>query len=189
MSHYWMNRDSKILISDADANQYFTNETKKCFVEQWTRIDSFEQYLAHRYVGECYYYSGWALMGLGDDDKLVRGVKNNPHHLHGWTEFIFNDKEFVFDSMVKGVVRKEDWYNYFKPEITHEITKKQLLSKVLTEEFCTFEGNKISVDEKPLGLDDSIKQGMLIAPLCKSKFVMSTDGKKVEKFTSFNKYC
>ena len=46
------------------ANRYFLQRTKKVYIERCTKIESFEEYLSHRYRDNCYYYSAYALMGL-----------------------------------------------------------------------------------------------------------------------------
>ena len=52
-------------------DEYFFQRTKKVYIEQCTKIVSFEEYLKPRYNEECYYYSGYALMGLKPNDFLL----------------------------------------------------------------------------------------------------------------------
>ena len=106
------------------------------FLLSLRNIESFQEYLNHRYRDNCYYYSAYALMGLKPDDFLVRGYidldswKNYPH---GWVEFTFEENEYVFDSMVKGIVSKQEWYENFNPRVEYKKTQKEILDEFLNE--------------------------------------------------------
>ncbi len=121
--------------------QYFLQRTKIVYVERRAKIESFEEYLSHRYRDNCYYYSGYALMGLKPQDFLVRGeitlkdewIWRNGGYRHGWVEFVFEDKEYVFDSMLQGVVPKQEYYEYYKPQISYKKSQKEILDEFLNE--------------------------------------------------------
>ena len=122
------------------ANRYFSQMTKKVYVEEYTKIESFEEYLNHRYRDNCYYYSAYACMGLKPDDFLVRGyidVNGWKDYYHGWVEFRFEEDEYVFDSMIDGVVPKEKWYKIYNPRIKYKKTQKEILDEYLNER-CAF---------------------------------------------------
>ena len=78
-------------------------------------------------------------MGLKLDDFLVRGaicfsgdfIWGNGGYLHGWVEFEFKGIEYVFDSMHKTVVLKQEWYELYKPKVDYKETKKEILDKYL----------------------------------------------------------
>lgn len=57
------------------ANRYFNLRMKAIFVNRCNAkgIETFEKYLAYRYRDNCYYYSGYAILGLNNDDYLMRG--------------------------------------------------------------------------------------------------------------------
>lgn len=120
---------------------YFLSRTKKVYIERCTKIESFEEYLAHRYRDNCYYYSGYAIMGLKPQDYLVRGeltLKDewpyqNGGYRHGWVEFMFENKEYVFDSMLKTPVPKKEYYDYYQPQITYKKSQKEILDTFLKE--------------------------------------------------------
>ena len=122
-----------------NANQYFKDKTSIVYVEKCTKIESFEEYLRHRYRDNCYYYSAYALMGLKPDDTVLRGYlkadgygwDNRLHH--GWVEFKYDGNEFVFDSAIMGVIPKIEWYDEFYPEVDFRKTQKEILDEYLNE--------------------------------------------------------
>ena len=119
-----------------NANRYFEQRTKKVYIESCTKIESFQEYLNHRYRDNCYYYSAYALMGLKPDDFLVRGyidLDGWKNYHHGWVEFTFEENEYVFDSMVKGIVSKQEWYENFNPRVEYKKTQKEILDEFLNE--------------------------------------------------------
>ena len=119
-----------------NANRYFELMTKKVYIERCGKIESFQEYLDHRYRDNCYYYSAYALMGLKLDDFLVRGyidLDRWSNYHHGWVEFMFKDNEYVFDSMIKGIVSKYEWYEYFNPRVEYKKTQKEILDEFLNE--------------------------------------------------------
>ena len=121
------------------ANRYFVQRTKKVYIERCTKIESFEEYLAHRYQDNCYYYSAYALMGLKQDDFLVRGyidLNDCEDYRHGWVEFKFEEEEYVFDSRIKGVVLKQEYYENFNPRIKYKKTQKEILDEYLNERYA-----------------------------------------------------
>ena len=121
------------------ANQYFIKMTKKVYIENCIKIETFEEYLNHRYCDECYYYSAYALMGLNPDDFLVRGyidLDGYKDYHHGWVEFKFEGNEYVFDSKINDVVPKQEWYESFKPKIDFRETQKKILDDYLNEKYA-----------------------------------------------------
>ena len=58
------------------ANWYFSRRMKKIFVDRcnYKGIETFEEYLAYRYRDCCYYYSGYAIIGLNNNDYLMMKV-------------------------------------------------------------------------------------------------------------------
>ena len=112
-----------------DVQRYFKMSTGIVYVERGNQVESFQEYLGHRYQDNCYYYSAFALMGLKPEDYLVRGDINSNnwrHYPHGWVEFSYDKQEYVFDSMLTNfLVSKEEWYQYYNPEITYKKLKKK----------------------------------------------------------------
>lgn len=122
------------------ANRYFRARTKRVYIERCTKIESFEEYLTHRYRDNCYYYSGYALMGLKPSDFLIRGfidLDDYKDYHHGWIEFEFEGVEYVFDSRLKGVAQKQEYYEYFNPRIDYKKTQREILDEYLNEQ-CAF---------------------------------------------------
>ena len=122
------------------ANRYFSQMTKKVYVEGCTKIESFEEYLNHRYRDNCYYYSTYACMGLKPEDFVVRGyidVDDWKYYHHGWVEFKFDGNEYVFDSMIESVMLKEKWYKRYNPRVDYRKTQREILDEYLNER-CAF---------------------------------------------------
>ncbi len=132
------------------ANQYFDRRMKTVFVNR-VGVETFEKYLAYRYRDSCYYYSGYAIMGMNDDDYLMRGdlcirksfIWRNGGYSHGWVEFKYKNQEYVFDSMCIGVVPKKEWYKEFKPIVKFKHSKKEILESIIN-------GNTKAIDEECL---------------------------------------
>ena len=120
--------------------EHFLKKTHKVYVERCTKIESFEEYLSHRYRDNCYYYSAYALMGLEPQDRLVRGVidlKYYKNYRHGWVEFTFENEEYVFDSRLEYVVPKQEYYNHFNPRIDYKKSQEEILKEFLNERCAT----------------------------------------------------
>lgn len=116
--------------------KYFLQRTKCVYVERYTNIETFEEYLSHSYRNNCYYYSTYALMGMKPNDILVRGfidLDDCTDYHHGWVEFEFEGKQFVFDSMLKYVVPKQEYYEHFNPRIDYKKSQKEILDEFLNE--------------------------------------------------------
>lgn len=125
------------------AARYFLERTRRVYVERCTKIEPFEEYLSHRYRDNCYYYSGYAFMGLKPSDFLVRGfidLEDYKDYHHGWVEFEFEGQVYVFDSRLKDVVQKQEYYEYFNPRIDYKKTQREILAEYLNEH-CAFKIN------------------------------------------------
>ena len=121
-------------------NRYFIQMTKKVYIERCTKIESFEEYLSHRFRDNCYNYSAYALMGLKLDDFFVRGYihldNSCKDYHHCWVEFEFEEEKYVFDSRIKGIVLKQEYYEYYNPRIEYEKTQKEILDEYLNERYA-----------------------------------------------------
>ncbi len=119
------------------ANRYFDRRMRTIFVDRVCAkgIETFEKYLSYRYRDNCYYYSGYAIIGLNSDDYLMHGdlcisgdpIWGNGGYSHGWVEFKYRGKEYVFDSMCIGVVPKAEWYEEFKPKVNFKHSKQEII--------------------------------------------------------------
>lgn len=126
------------------ANEYFFSCMKKVYVDRVYIVESFEQYLRHRYRTNCYFYSGYAVMGMKADDRMVRGdicldhdwMWCNGGYGHGWVEFLYDGEEFVFDSMCESVMAKELWYKKFRPQNIVSYTHQEILKNILLPSNC-----------------------------------------------------
>lgn len=62
-------------------------------------------------------------------DLCISGdfIFGNGGYSHGWVEFKYGGKEYVFDSMCIGVVSKNEWYEEFKPKVKFRYSKKEII--------------------------------------------------------------
>lgn len=155
---------------------YFYERMRKIFVErvEYKVVETFERYLAHRYGNSCYWYSEYALIGLNYDDILVRGditveedcIWCDGGYNHGWVEFFYNGKTYVFDSRLTDILLKEEWYTRFKPQNMIKRTKKQILNFILTPENC-LQKEEYCLIRPDIGEED---KDYLVKPLRNAKF-------------------
>ncbi|MCL2860248.1 MAG: hypothetical protein FWF46_06840 [Oscillospiraceae bacterium] len=172
-----------------EANRYFLEMVSKCYVNRGAKLgtETFWAYLYHRYADNCYCYSGYAFMGMADNDKLIRGkidLEDCPIYDHGWLEFWYKDKEYVFDSRLSRIVRKKAYYLRFKPKIEYQFTKEEILSKYLVEGRATSSQNGMlwvvnkNIDNGEKGHINGVMEGAQIK--------LTKDG-KVKKFVAYDK--
>lgn len=183
------------------ANRYFLESIKKVYVETYAKIESFEEYLNHRYQDNCYYYSAYALMGLKSSDFLVRGFidldfQKNYHH--GWVEFEFEGTEYVFDSMYESVVLKKEWYESCNPRIDFKKTKKEILDEYLNERcafkikdgFWQFKYIVMNTESENLSYqeitDNDNKNGHVPTALMLARIVTSKYSSEVKRFIAYS---
>ena len=184
-----------------NVDQYFEQRTKKVYIETRSKIESFQEYLSHRYRDNCYYYSAYALMGLKPDDFLVRGyidLEDYEHYHHGWVEFIFEEREYVFDSMVKGIVSKQEWYETFNPRVNYKKTQKEILDEFLNERnaikihngFYQFKYIVMNIDNDAIPYSEIIaidkKNGHVPSALMLARLVISTYSSEITRFIAYS---
>ena len=181
-------------------DRYFIESTKKVYIERCTRIESFEEYLNHRYRDNCYYYSAYALMGLNSDDFVVRGfidLDDWKNYQHGWVEFKFEGKEYVFDSALRGITTKEEWYKKFNPRIYYKKTQKEILDEYLNER-CAFKiedgfwqfkylvmnTDKVDIPYNEI-IDNDKNNGYIPSALMLARIVISKYSSKITRFIAY----
>jgi len=186
------------------ANAHFADATKKVFIsyvesyqldklseyERKRYIKSFRDYLSKRYRDNCYYYSTYAILGLDDSAQLVRGIQTTQGdrsncYRHGWVNFNFEGEEFIFDSMVNGIITKAEWDKYYTPKITASTSRKEILDYFLSDRRCHKNGNIWTTKMVQPSMTMKQKQ-ITVSPY--SRFIMSTKGLKadIEKCIIFN---
>ena len=168
------------------ANRYFERRMRTIFVDRVCAkgIETFEQYLSSRYRDNCYYYSGYAIIGLKDDDYLMRGdlcisgdfIWGNGGYSHGWVEFKYKGKEYVFDSMCKGVVPKIEWYEEFKPKVKFRHSKKEIIE--------SFKGKLQSISKNCYQVQGSNISAYYTGNVYEGGKLF-TQGEKVKKFIAY----
>ena len=183
------------------ANRYFEQMTRKVYIEKSSEIESFQEYLNHRYRDNCYYYSAYALMGLKPDDFLVRGyieVEGWTNYHHGWVEFKFEGNEYVFDSMIKGVEYKEEWYKFFLPKVEYKKTQKEILDEFLNERnavefqdgFWQFKYIVMNTDKDDISYSEIIandkNNGYVPSALMLARLVISKYSSEVTRFIAYS---
>lgn len=174
------------------ANRYFSNQMEKVSVRRvdYNVTETFEEYLSHRYRNNCYNYSSFAMMGLGKDDKLVRGDICLPDddwrwcdggYNHGWIEFWYNGEEFIFDSRCQGIRRKDEWYKKFKPEKMVKFTQAEILDMLFEKgELEEQYSGCYKVKDMSKKKDPNHK----ISPLTKAQIYI-IDGERIERFIAY----
>lgn len=149
--HFAASQDS-FIRDHKEVNKYFESCIEKVFVARKYGIPKryifikFQDYLDKRYKDSCYHYSSYALMGLLSSDYIVRGKidvdeNDNCWYEHGWDEFIFEGKEYVFDSLNYSIVEKELYYEHMKPIITYKASLEEVLDIFISSE------NSVQVSE------------------------------------------
>ena len=79
-------------------NEYFFKQVEKVYINRCNSlgIETFKEYLSYRYQGNCYYYSAWALMGLDNNAKVVRGRININLDKKAWFNYSTHRQFFNF---------------------------------------------------------------------------------------------
>ncbi|MBR1987613.1 MAG: hypothetical protein IKA36_01105 [Clostridia bacterium] len=130
--------------------------------------ETMQEYFDHHYRANCYYYSTYILLCMKPTDVLVRGIihkeydavtdvlvdyfngKRTPNYEHGWIEFEFKGKWYVYDDHYKYPLPKSYYYKKVAPyEIYKRFTQKELINHLLTNHRdkidLTEEGNKKAI--------------------------------------------
>lgn len=184
---------------------YFFKEMEKVYIETGTKIESFEEYLRHRYSDECYYYSAYAIMGLTPNDYLLRGfldLDGYKNYHHGWVEFKFEEEDYVFDSRLEeSIMLKNDYYKAYKPIIKYKRSQKEILDKYLNEKyafkiqdgFWQFKYIVNPSDKLPITRDDlnkildyDRKNGYVPSALMLSRIITSPYRSEIERFIAYS---
>lgn len=176
------------------ADKYFLERMKNIFIDRgvYKIVETFEEYLNHRYKNNCYWYSATAIMGMLENDYLVRGSITLSYdwmwcdggYEHGWVEFVFQGKEYVFDSRCKGVVLKKEWYEEFNPQNIVKFTKKQVLDSVFAPEKMTY------LQDGTYQIAEVYEENSVCNfynPYAKSK--IHFENGKIKSFTAFREFC
>ncbi len=172
------------------ANQYFFSKMQNIFVDRYYGLETFEQYLSHRYKTNCYFYSAYAVMGLKSNDLMVRGdirLDNDSFwadggYGHGWVEFAYDGEIYVFDSRCKQIMKKCIWYQRFEPQNMIKFTQEQLLSKLLTPEKSARLGDIYQVHN----LTDYRDVNFLDRPFRRAIISVTAPTMAIQKFIGFS---
>ena len=181
-------------------DEYFFQRTKKVYIEQCTKIVSFEEYLKPRYNEECYYYSAYALMGLKPNDFLLRGYINiTDFYHHGWVEFEFQGKDYVFDSRLENIVLKQKYYEKYSPRITYKKTQKEILDEYLNEKYAfeiikdfwqfkyfIVDYDTATIPPKKIMLDYDEKNGYIPSSLMLARVVFNKYNSEIQRFIGYS---
>lgn len=101
-----------------------------------------QEYFDKHYLRNCYYYSTYLILCLKSTDRLVRGEIHNglkrkdsiPNYKHGWVEFEFNGKWWVYDDHYVYPISIEEYYKENAPYVIFEkFTQNELLEFVKTK--------------------------------------------------------
>ncbi len=176
------------------ANKYFLKRMEKILVDRgvYKVVETFAEYLNHRYRNNCYNYSAAAIMGMQGNDYLVRGSLTlsydwmwcNGGYGHGWVEFVFQGKTYVFDSRCEGVILKQEWYDEFQPQNIVRYTQKQVLDTIFIPEKMTYLQDGTYQIENVYSENDP---NHLLNPFMNAKIYL--EGTKLKKFIAFKEFC
>lgn len=182
------------------ANVYFAKRCSIVYVERGYKIESFSQFLQHRCRDNSYYYTFYALMGLQSNDSLVRGYinfKDWKNYNHGWVEFTYEDNEYVFDPLIKGVMPKQEWYEEFKPIVQFKKTQREILDTYLNEKyafkiddkFWQFKETVIDCDDDHVSyykiLENNRNNGYIPAALSYARVVLGRISPEIFRFIAY----
>ena len=187
-------------IFTQSVDEYFFQRTKKVYIEQCTKIVSFEEYLKQNYSEECYYYSAYALMGLKPSDFLVRGYINiTSFYHHGWVEFEFQGKDYVFDSRLENIVLKQKYYEKYSPRITYKKTQKEILDEYLNEKYAfeiikgfwqfkyfIVDYDTATIPPLEVMLDYDEKNGYIPSSLMLARVVVNKYNSEIQRFIGYS---
>lgn len=163
--------------------------------ENERKSETFRQYLNHRYQGNCYFYSTYALMGLQPEDCLVRGKIDigepfsfhpfaheffpNSNYYHGWVEFSFEGEEYVFDPLLRNyIICKIDYEVSRFPVVDFRQTQKEILQNYLSPSFSKEENGIYTISLPP----NLTKERHVSVPLNRAKVELDKDTQKVKRF-------
>lgn len=131
------------------ADRYFAGEMqKKIFLlnRRTGETSNFWQHRVNPGGGYCYFLSVLALLGLKSTDRRFCGIVNTipregyrveRNYKHSWVEFIFQDKAYIYDPLVDGVILRSAWHDFCDPrEITSDLTQEKLLQLYLTDRYA-----------------------------------------------------
>lgn len=143
-----MNLIKKLLLNKKERKQEeVLNYLHECLGKASYQDKSMKSYFDKGYRANCYYYSTFLLLCLKPTDKLVRGnihikhgyetvdlckdKKTYPNYKHGWVEFEFKGKWWVYDDHFKYPVKMKEYYKYRSPyEIFKKFTQKELIEYI-----------------------------------------------------------
>lgn len=173
-------------------DKYFNSRMQRVFVYrvEYKQLETFSQYLSHRYRNSCYFYSSYALMGLNDGDRLVRGTITLDYdwmwedggYGHGWIEFDYQGEEYIFDSRCRYIELKKEWYEKFNPQNIVRFTKREILDSVfLPSKTRQLEDGAYEV----YGLEGRYDKNYRLSPLKMSKIYMQNG--EITKFIAYRK--
>lgn len=179
-----------------DANDYFKKCVEKIFVARADYVSgedeiiSFDEYFDIHYDDSSFYYSAYALMGLSNEDKIVRGEIDidevgSSNCMHGWVEFTFNDREYVYDSLLCSVVDKDMYYQHKRPVVTYSASLDQVLEFYTDYDNCFFvNGDEYFVKSFLLEIEsfNDTDESHLLIPMSNAEITYDSEKEYVKKF-------
>lgn len=188
-------------IQNLKVNNYFLKSIACVFIDRGSYQETLKAFLEHRYQNMCYYDSVYAIIGLRETDKLVRGSVNmyrgmlsrllaevfpgaeipKVNYEHGWIEFYYQGKWYVFDNLLDSIVTRQEYRIISEPIVQYKLTKKRLLEIYTSKAHATKEGNIYHVKElKPERTNTAI-------PFSNATIELD-ENQKVKKFTAYLPY-
>lgn len=151
MSSFWQ---IDIDRNKNEVSKYFFDRIDKCkIIKPNGEKQPVFEFIREGWRDACYTYSAYNIMGLKSTDRLVRGniyCKNDiddiinitllglpkdakrPNYAHGWVEFDFKNKPYIYDNHYKYPILKQDWEKERSPYvITTNLTQAQIFDRLL----------------------------------------------------------
>lgn len=179
------------------ANRYFYNCMKKVFIARPNYLTgddnelSFSRYEKAKYCTNSFYFSVYALMGLNKEDSVVSGyiTLNDAESpvKHCWTEFSYDEKEYVYDYLLGKIVDKHSYYEHRRPNILYKATLDEILEKYVVGGNCLF----CEDDQYSLGafmmqyeLSDMNEEALMANAMSYATIEVDPEKKLVKKFVA-----
>ena len=139
-------------------------------------------------------------MGLKPSDFLVRGYINiTSFYHHGWVEFEFQGKDYVFDSRLENIVLKQKYYEKYSPRITYKKTQKEILDEYLNEKYAfeiikgfwqfkyfIVDYDTATIPPLEVMLDYDEKNGYIPSSLMLARVVVNKYNSEIQRFIGYS---
>ena len=142
------------------------------YTKNYRGIDDWS--LFEKYNKNCHYDRDL----IGYLDFPNRKINKYPNYAHGWVEFDFDNKTYIYDNQYSYPVLKQEWEQEHSPYVLRKVyTQKELLEMIENKykdklQISTQDNQKIIVAHE---IHDKFKDDYIGAIFFNSKFVLEND--------------